>query len=139
MPTKHLMKFAAGSSVHIVACKRVSLKIDLKRKGCYNEIPMWKIDPKDPQKLTNETFWVDPVTKIIVPTPVPQQCDHNFPKQFHLDGGVFLQSIGDGMVTSPAPGQIQVEISSPLATGLSKPFHDLMGEVPLTLRHNNEI
>ena len=137
--TPHLMKFAAGSSVHIVACKRVSLKVDMKHTGCYNKIPMHQIDPNDPQKLLNETLWVDPVTKIIVPTPVPQLWDRNFPKQFHLDGGVILQSIGDGMVTSPAPDQIQVDITSPLATGLSKPFHDLMGEVPLTCRHNNEM
>lgn len=137
--TSHLMKFAAGSSVHIVACKRVSLKVDMKRKGCYNEIPMHPVDPDNPQKLLNKTLWVDPVTKIIVPTPVPQLCDRNFPKQFHLDGGVFLQSIGDGMVTSPPPDLIQVDITSPLATGLSKPFHDLMGEVPLTRRHNNDM
>ena len=61
--TPHLMKFAAGSSVHIVACKRVSLKVDMKHTGCYNEIPMHQIDPNDPQKLLNKTLWVDPVTK----------------------------------------------------------------------------
>ena len=65
-------------------------------------------------------------SQIIVPTPVKQHCDQHFPMMYHLDGGVFLQSVGDGMITSPPPQQFRPDATAPLAAALPSAFHELM-------------
>ena len=113
-----------GGVARVVHCTPESAEINLQMEGCWDELPVYRSDHEG--KPINETWWADPVTRVLSPVGTRVDCSPRYPQMYRLDGGTYVCQAGNGFTKCAEP-TILAPGTSDLHDVLTTNFHKLMG------------
>ena len=113
-----------GGVARVVHCAAEAAEINLQMEGCWDELPVYRTDGAG--KPINETWYADPVTKVLSPVGTRVDCSPRYPQMYRLDGGTYVCQAGSGFTKCAEP-TILAPGTADLHDALTSHFHKLMG------------
>ena len=113
-----------GGVARVVHCAAEAAEINLQMEGCWDELPVYRTDHAG--KPINETWYADPVTKVLSPVGTRVDCSPRYPQMYRLDGGTYVCQAGSGFTKCAEP-TILAPGTADLHDALTSHFHKLMG------------
>ena len=113
-----------GGVARVIHCIAENAEINLQMEGCWDELPVYRTDHAG--KPINETWFADPVTKVLSPVGTRVDCSPRYPQMYRLDGGTYVCQSGSGFTKCAEP-TILAPGTADLHDELTSHFHKLMG------------
>ena len=113
-----------GGVASVIHCQAEQAEINLQQEGCWDQLPVYRLD--EGGKPFNETWFANPVTKVLTPTGTRVDCSSRYPQMYRLSGGTYVCQSGSG-ITRCAKPTILMPGTADLHDSLTNQFHKLMG------------
>ena len=71
-----------GSVARVIHCKAEEVEVNLqhKQEGCWDQLPVFRLNEEG--KPYNQTFFPDPITKVLSPTGPRVDCSARYPQMY---------------------------------------------------------
>ena len=113
-----------GGVARVIHCQAEEAEINLQQDGCWDQLPVYRLD--EDGKPYNETWFADPVTKVLTPTGTRVDCSSRYPQMYRLSGGTYVCQSGSGITRCASP-TVLTPGTADLHDALTNQFHKLMG------------